>query len=76
MFDYKEYRVFLVCSTTDMRKNINRLFDIVQLHFGLNPIQKFICAFCNRQLNRIKLLVWEDNGFWIHFKRLEKDHIS
>lgn len=23
-------------------------------------------GFCNRQRNRIKLLVWEDNGFWIH----------
>lgn len=20
----------------------------------------------------MKLLVWEDNGFWLHFKRLEK----
>lgn len=76
MFDYKEYKVFLACGTTDMRKNINGLCDIVQLHFDLDPTQKFIFAFCNRQRNRIKLLVWEDNGFWIHFKRLEKGRIS
>ena len=24
----------------------------------------------------IQLLVWEDNGFWVHFKRLEKGSID
>ena len=31
-----------------------------------------IFVFCNQARNRMKLLVWEDNGFWLHFKRLEK----
>lgn len=76
MFNYKDYKVFLACGSTDMRKNINGLCEIVQHHFALDPTQKVIFGFCNRQHNRIKLLVWEDNGFWIHFKRLEKGSIS
>lgn len=75
MFNYKDYKVFLACGSTDMRKNINGLCEIVQDNFELNPVQKIIFGFCNRQHNRIKLLVWEDNGFWVHFKRLEKGKI-
>lgn len=59
-----------------MRKNINGLCDIVQFKFELDPRDKIIFVFCNNARNRIKLLVWEDNGFWIHFKRLEKGTID
>ncbi|MFV0343166.1 MAG: IS66 family insertion sequence element accessory protein TnpB [Anaerocolumna sp.] len=72
MFDYKEYRIFLSCGKTDMRKSINGLCDIVQFKFELDPREKMIFVFCNQSRNRMKLLVWEDNGFWLHFKRLEK----
>lgn len=76
MFNYKDYKVLLACGHTDMRKNINGLCEIVQNSFELNPAEKIIFGFCNRAHNRIKLLVWEDNGFWIHFKRLEKGSVS
>lgn len=76
MFDYSEYKIFLACGKTDMRKNINGLCEIVLHHFKLDPREKIIFAFCNNQRNRVKLLVWEDNGFWIHFKRLEKGTIT
>jgi len=46
-----------------MRKNINGLCEIVQHHFQLDPTEKFIFGFCNNQRNRVKLLVWDDNGF-------------
>jgi transposase len=75
MFNYKDYKVLLACGSTDMRKNINGLCEIVQHSFVLDPAEKIIFGFCNRAHNRIKLLVWEDNGFWIHFKRLEKGSI-
>ena len=29
-------------------------------------------AFFNRAKDRIKLVVWDRNGFWLHYKRLEK----
>lgn len=58
-----------------MRKSINGLCEIVQHNFQMDPSQKIIFSFCNRQHNRIKLLVWEDNGFWVHFKHLEKGSI-
>ena len=72
MFDYSEYRIFLSCGKTDMRKSINGLCDIVQFKFALDPREKMIFVFCNQARNRLKLLVWEDNGFWLHFKRIEQ----
>jgi transposase len=24
----------------------------------------------------LKILTWEDNGFWLHFKRLERGHFK
>lgn len=72
MFDYREYKFLLACGAVDMRKSINGLSEIVCSKFELDPRDKIVFAFCNSSRNRIKLLVWEDNGFWIHFKRLER----
>ena len=58
-----------------MRKNINGLAEIVYSNFNLDPRDKVIFAFCNNARDRIKLLVQEDNRFWIHFKRIEKGHV-
>ena len=75
MFNYDNYRVILSCGATDMRKSINGLAEIVYSNFKLDPRDKIIFAFCNNSRDRIKLLVLEDNGFWIHFKRIEKGHV-
>lgn len=75
MFNYKDYKFLLCCGAVDMRKSINGLSDIVCSQFNLDPRDKVVFVFCNNSRNRIKFLVWEDNGFWIHFKRLEKGRI-
>ncbi|WP_425058328.1 hypothetical protein SCACP_29760 [Sporomusa carbonis] len=64
--------VFLACGDTDMCKSINGLSALVQHSFKLDPFQKALFVFCNKQRNRIKILTWEDNGFWLHLKRLER----
>lgn len=68
--------VFLACGNTDMRKSINGLCAMVQNSFELDPFGKALFVFCNRQRNRLKILTWESNGFWLHFKRLERGHFK
>jgi len=68
--------VFLACGNTDMRKSINGLSSIVKYSFQLDPFNKALFVFCNRQRNRIKILTWEANGFWLHLKRLERGHFK
>ena len=59
-----------------MRKSINGLVAIVENSFEVDPFAKALFVFCNHQRNRLKILTWEDNGFWLHFKRLERGHFK
>lgn len=65
-------RVFLACGHTDMRKQINGLAMIVENSFQLNPFDGALFVFCNRSRDRCKILEWDTDGYWLHFKRLEK----
>jgi len=67
-------RVYLACGKTDMRKSINGLAAIIEAGFSLDPFSGALFVFCNRNRDRIKVLEWDGDGFWLHFKRLEKGH--
>jgi transposase len=45
-------------------------------HLDLNPTSGQIFLFRNRHANKIKLLWWERNGFWLCYKRLEKGKLK
>jgi transposase len=65
-------KIYLACGPTDMRKEINGLAVLVELSFKLNPFEDAIFVFCNRNKDRLKILEWGGDGFWLHIKRLEK----
>lgn len=55
-----------------MRKSINGLSVIVEAGFKLSPFGEGLFVFCNRNRDRIKILEWDGDGFWLYFKRLER----
>jgi transposase len=57
-----------------MRKSINGLMMLVQDSFALDPFSDALFVFCNRNRDRIKILEWDGDGFWLYFKRLERGH--
>jgi transposase len=65
-------QVYLACGSTDMRKSINGLAAIVSHSFRLDLFGNSLFVFCNRDRDRIKILYWDHNGFWLYYRRLER----
>ncbi len=74
MLNFAGKRVYLACGKTDMRKQLNGLCAVVESSFHLDLFEESIFVFCNRNRDRLKILEWDGDGFWLHFKRLEKGH--
>ncbi|RXE57944.1 IS66 family insertion sequence element accessory protein TnpB [Acetivibrio mesophilus] len=72
MIRWNEKTVYLCGRLSDMRKSINGLITLVQESFSLDPFADALFVFCNRNRNRIKILEWDGDGFWLYFKRLER----
>ncbi len=72
----EQTKVYLACGDTDMRKQINGLAAMVENSFLLAPYENAMFVFCNRSKNRLKILLWEDNGYWLLLKRLERGHFK
>ena len=49
---------------------------IVKSRFKLDPFDGTLFMFCNRSRDRIKILEWDGDGFWLYLKRLERGHFK
>jgi transposase len=76
MITLKGETVYLACGRTDMRKSINGLVAIIESSFKMDPFNGTLFVFCNKNRDRIKIIEWDSDGFWLHFKRLERGHIK
>ena len=65
-------RVFLARDAVDGRKGIDGLCQVVRDVFGDDPHDGSAFLFFNRRRNRLRALVWDHNGFWLHLKRVER----
>ena len=63
--------IYIVCGHTDMRKSIDGLAAIVQQQYKLDLFSSSAFLFCGRRRDRLKVLLWEDDGFLLLYKRLE-----
>ena len=74
MFRFDEgLRVYLHRAPIDFRMNINGLALLVEQALGMDPFTTCVYVFSNRRRNRVKILGWDRNGFWLLLKRLEQD---
>ncbi len=65
-------RVYLVAGATDMRKQIDGLAALVVDVLDADPFSSHLFVFCNRARDKLKVLFWHTNGFWLWYRRLER----
>lgn len=64
--------IWFYAEVVDFRKQIDGLVLLVADHLKMNPTCGQLFLFRNRGCNKIKILWWDRNGFWLFYKRLEK----
>lgn len=74
MFRFDEgLKVYLHREAIDFRVGMNGLATLVEHALGLDPFDQAVYVFRNRRRDRVKILAWNRNGFWLMMKRLEQD---
>ena len=64
-------RIWLSAQPADLRKSFDTLAALVRDGLRGDPLSGDIFVFRNKAADRIKLLVWEEDGYAIWYKRLE-----
>ena len=65
--------IYLYREPVDFRKSINGLVMIVEQELGLSPFADALYVFCNRNRDKLKVVYWDQTGFALWYKRLEKE---
>jgi transposase len=65
-------RIYVVCQAFDFRSGIDGLAAICRRHFELDPFSGHCFIFRNRKKTAIKILLYDNTGFWLCQKRLSK----
>lgn len=71
MLIFKPAKVYISSANVDMRKSIDGLSSIVEQKFKLSPLSDAIFVFHNRHCDKIKMLYWDGDGFYLLYKRIE-----
>ena len=64
-------RIWLAVEATDMRCGFDRLAERVKAVIGQEPFSGHYFLFRSRRGDRLKILVWDRDGFVLWYKRLE-----
>lgn len=64
--------VYLCADFVDFRKSINGLAALVDAELELPVLSGALFVFCNKARDKLKLLYWDQTGFALWYKRLDK----
>jgi transposase len=64
-------RIWLAAEATDMRCGFDRLAERAKAVTGESPLGGHLFVFRSRRGDRLKILIWDHDGFVLWYKRLE-----
>jgi transposase len=65
-------RIYLSTKPVDFRKGVDGLCGVVTDYLGHNPLDGSLFVFYNRGRNKLKMLLWASDGFWLLYRQLEQ----
>lgn len=65
-------QIWFYPDAVDFRCQIDGLVLLVSSHLEMEATSGQLFLFRNRSRNKLKLLWWDRNGFWLFYKRLER----
>ena len=71
--DFSKVKIYIARGVTDLRKSYSSLSSLAKTKLDENPLSGHLFLFCNRKRNLLKILYWENNGYCLWQKRLDKD---
>jgi transposase len=67
---HHEYYIYTVA--VDMRNGIDGLCGLITNELDCNPNDGKVYIFFNRPRDKVKMLIWDKDGYVMYLKRLEK----
>ena len=64
-------RIWLAAEAIDMRRGFDRLDEYARAVIGADPLGNNLFVFRSRRGDRLKILVWDRDGYVLWYKRLE-----
>jgi len=69
-------RIYLARAVTDMRRSFDTLAGMVLGQLGRDPTSGDAFVFVGRDRRRLKVLLWDGDGFWLCAKRLARGRFT
>ena len=70
------HKILLAVEPADFRKGIDTLAGLCQSALDCDPYTGVVFAFTNKKKTAVKLLMFDNNGFWLSMKRFSKGSLS
>lgn len=71
--NFPSHPIYVANFPINMNKSIDGLCLIISDILGQNPAEPALYVFFNKFYNRVKIFYWDNNGFCVWYKRLEKE---
>ncbi len=71
-YEPSDLKIYLFGGAVDMRKQMNGLLALVEGVHRMDPYENVLFVFTNKKKDKIKALKWDENGFVVYYKRLER----